>query len=38
MLALWAVASLLTSLVGPTYTFAFKLSMLEALEAEKAGR
>jgi len=37
MLALWAVARLLSSLVGTTYTVAFQLSMLEALEAEKAG-
>lgn len=38
MLVLWAVARLLSSLIGTTYTVAFQLSMLEALEAEKAGR
>jgi len=37
MLALWVAARLLSSLVGTTYAVAFQLSMLEALEAEKAG-
>lgn len=36
MLVLWAVVRLLSSLIGTTYTVAFQLSMLEALEAEKA--